>query len=552
MEIQARVYARIGADISWQANKGRLSEAGMERLARKVGLECLWEAHMGSGSGTRTLIIAGSALALDIDFNNNVVQKVSLAFPDSPDIVTKHTEKAGAILLRDLQIKPTESQLTKMLDQFAANLERLALLDRLSILPVLNCYEAVAGLYESLERLHKWEVERLAETEEFREKGQDIIARAALCTRSGKPLMHARGRLGLSLDYWEEKRRISKKSRSQQTKTWSLLIECAPIPLQMLERGMSLRVSTNWISSEIEKIIPPEEMFLPPGSEPILDWQNPEYTMLPSTDLPRPDVMNSVEQDLGQKYPEVMFLAKFDPPITIPFGLATNLIYSYTEHLDEYQAVRFDELMFPHKPGEKIETEESSRKILQEVLVPVFSKGGETTQRHKNTLYIDKIDFGKTLTEMPFIHPNHLILMLSILRQYAFLSTLLGKSFGSTATVAPKLENKQPSRSKLEELQAILDGKPLPTAQGQGLPIDVTLITTPSVKLGITFPFKNRSANVNFEIGPNAVVKVMSENIINVMNESEGKKVTAQDLARMLEITEDLGIWVEFVRKRLV
>lgn len=550
---------RASTDLSWQGNKGRLSEAGLERLARKIGLECLWETHMGSGSGSRTLIIAGSALALDIDFNNNEVQKVSLAFPDSPDIVTRHTEKAGAILLEDLQIKPTESPLTKMLDRFAANLERLALLDKLSVIPSLNCYEAIAGLYESLERLHKWEAERLSESQEFGGKGPDFSVRAAMCTKSGKPMMHARDRLGLSLDYWEEKRRIPKKSSTQQGgKTWSLLIECAPIPFSMIESGLSLRVSSEWISSEIEQVVPAgEEMFLPPGGEPILDWQNPKYTMLPSTDLPRPDVMDGVGQPTGQKYPEVMFLAKFDPPIVIPFGLANHFMYNCTNsHFDDYQATRIDELLLPHKPGEKIENEETSRKISQDVLVPVFSKDGETTQRHKNTLYVEKIDFGKTLTEMPFIHPTQLIGLLSTLRQYAFLSTILGKSFGSTAVAAPKLETEQPSLTRHEELQAIIDGKPLPNAQGQALPVDVTFTSPPtdlpSVRLGVTFPLRARTANVNFDIGPNAVVKVISENIIKPMNESEGKKVSAEDLARMLEITEDLGIWVEFVRRRLV
>jgi len=205
-----------------QANKGRLSEAGMERLARRVGLECLWEGGMGSGGSTRTLIIAGSALALDIDFANNIVKKVSLSFPESPEIVTRHTEKAGNILLRDLQFQPNESPLTKILDRFAANLERLAQLDKLSVIPGLNCHEAIAGIYESLEKLHKWEVERLREGGEMVERDGDELEKMAMCTKSGKPVMHMRDRLGLSLDYWQEKRRVATK---KEEKTWSLLVD---------------------------------------------------------------------------------------------------------------------------------------------------------------------------------------------------------------------------------------------------------------------------------------------------------------------------------------
>ena len=178
-----------------KANKGRLSEAGIERLARRIGLESLWEDQMGSGGSMRTLVIAGSALALEVNFSNNVVKKVSLSFPGSPDIVSRHTEKAGEILLRDLQFAPNESPLTKMLDRFAANLERLATLDKLSVIPGLNCHEAIAGIYESLEKLHKWEVARLKEQGDMDGKDEDYITRTAMCTKSGTPIMHTRDRV---------------------------------------------------------------------------------------------------------------------------------------------------------------------------------------------------------------------------------------------------------------------------------------------------------------------------------------------------------------------
>ena len=536
--------------ISRQANKGRLSEAGMERLARRIGLECLWETHMGSGSASRTLIIAGSALALDIDFTDNVVRKVTLAFPESPDIVSRHTEKAGAILLRDLQIKPTESPLTKKLDQFAANLERLAILDKLSVIPGLNCYEAVAGIYESLERLHKWEVERLKESDEFSGKRQEIVETAALCTKSGKPLMHARDRLGLSLDYWEEKRRIPKRPSSQVGKTWALLIECAPVSLGMYETPLSVRVSTDWISSDIQKeVAPVEEIFLTPG-EPLLDWQIPEYTMLPSTDLPRPDVMEGVENAPGQKFPEVMFVAKFDPPVVVPFNLAGEIYHSTNTSYDMFQTSTFDGLMFPLGPTEKTKQGEP-RVIKQDTLVPVFSKDREkSTRRYENTLTFDKSDYGRTLTELPFTHPNQLVGMLPALRQYAFLSNLLSKTFGPTANIAPNIKKSQPKENKRAEIAAGSNGTSS-TPQTDVFFIDVILTTNPLPRLLVVFPFKNRTANIAFDIKLNGVVEVTSENVLDEINKSGGKRLTAADLGRMLEVAEDLGIWVEFVRRRL-
>ncbi|RAL59426.1 hypothetical protein DID88_006800 [Monilinia fructigena] len=241
----------MGAD----PNKGRLSEAGLERLACRVGLECLWEDMMGSASNGRTLIIAGNALALDIEFANNIVQKVSLSFPDAPESVTKHEKTASDILLNDLRFEAGEGPLTKMLDRFAANLERLTMLDKLSVIPGLNCHEAVAGIFCSLDKLHSWELGRLKENDMLG-MGDEEIMKAAMCIRSGIPVMHSRERLGLSLDYWQEKRRIPTKGKEQNRKTWSLLVEVAPLPSLVVGVYTPLRVSDKWISDDIQQADP--------------------------------------------------------------------------------------------------------------------------------------------------------------------------------------------------------------------------------------------------------------------------------------------------------
>jgi hypothetical protein len=60
-----------------------------------------------------------------------------------------------------------------------------------------------------------------------------------------------------------------------------------------------------------------------------------------------------------------------------------------------------------------------------------------------------------------------------------------------------------------------------------------------------------------FEIRVNGGVDVVSQNLLpenggtDLMDEGKGKKLSVTDLARMLEITEDIGIWVEFVKRRL-
>jgi hypothetical protein len=528
-----------------QGNKGRLSEAGMERLARRVGLECLWEAHMGSGGSTRTLIIAGSALALDIDFSNNVVKKVALSFPESSESVTKHTEKAGDILLRDLQFAPNESPLTKMLDRFAANLERLATLDKLSVIPGLNCHEAIAGIYESLQRLHLWEVEKLKEQADMAGKDGTYVEKTAMCTKSGKPVMHTRDRLGLSIDYWQDKRRITGRiSKPEEQKTWSLLVECAPLPALVFP---PLRVSQNWISADIQKANPPVEVMFLDG--PILDWLEPDNTLLPSTEPPKPDAMEGIDQTSNQKVPEVMFVAKFDPPLIVPMGLAMQIYNSTSAAFDMYQPSTFDGLMFPHGPNEQAEPSEA-RSIQTETIVPLFDKNGDkSTETHKNTLLIDKIDYGRSLMELPFSHPRQLVEMIPALRQYAFLSTVLRKTFGAGSKDKPK-EEQFSVKSKRDEFA---DFMAQASAVRKGpFKVDVHLTTQPLLKLRVVFPFKRRTADVTFEIKLNAVVEVVSQNLFDEEKKpEEAKGLKAADLGKMLEITEDLGIWAEFVRRRL-
>jgi len=493
------------------------------------------------------LIIAGSALALDIDFANNIVKKVSLSFPESPEIVTRHTEKAGNILLRDLQFQPNESPLTKILDRFAANLERLAQLDKLSVIPGLNCHEAIAGIYESLEKLHKWEVERLREGGEMVERDGDELEKMAMCTKSGKPVMHMRDRLGLSLDYWQEKRRVATK---KEEKTWSLLVDCTPLPTLVYT---PVRVSENWISADIQKANPPaEDLLLAPENGPVLDWLEPDNTLLPSADPPKPDAMEGVDQATGQKYPEVMFVAKFDPPIIVPYSLAVQIYNSTNATLDMYQTTTFDGLMFPRSQDDKVDSE--SRIISREVAVPIFAKdGGKTTRTHQPKLWISKIDYGRSLTELPFSHPRQLVEMLPALRQYAFLSTILGKSFGA-ASRPPMVDGKKTDqRSKKSEFAEFMSGT-LIIEEGP-LRYDVALVTQPVLKLEVAFPFGKRSALVHFEIKLNGVVEVVGQNILDEEGEDEGKGkqkgLTVADLGKMLEITEDIGIWIEFVKRRL-
>lgn len=519
-------------------NKGRLSEAGIERLTQKYGLESMWETQTGPEGLEKILIIAGMALSLDIIFRDNVVKKVMLSFPDAPEMVTRHTSKAGEILTRDLDFQGTESPLTKKLDRFAANLESLAVLDKLSVIPGLNCYEAIAGVYESLERLHSWEVEKLKESEDMSGKSADYLGRVALCTKSGRPAMHTRDRLGLNLEYWQEKRRLKCNGTE---KVWSLTVECASLPA--LGLYPPLRVSSDWISKDVSKANQPaEELFVALEGGPTLDWLEPENTLL----SPKAE-----DQTTDPRYPEVMFVAKFDPPIVVPYNVASGIYTSTHSTMDLNQMlVSFDTLLFPARPGED-KADTSTRIITRERQVPIFDEDGvKTAQTHKTYLWMERAEWARTMTEIPFTHPRQLIEMLPFLRQYAFITTILNKlvETGSRPPEEPKTTVHMSKKTEFEQFMFLDTEYP----KDKPLKLDVSFKISPEPHFGVSFPFQGRSAQVTFAIKAHGAVEVTSQTILGGVEQKNAEKgVTVADLGRMLEITEDIGIWVEYVRRRL-
>lgn len=531
-----------------KADKGRLSESGLDRLVKRYKtLELAWTGVRGSGKSARTAIIAGNTVGLDIVFENDVVKKVEMQYVDSPDSVTRHTKAGGEALFRDLALGPSESQLTKKLDRFATNLERLSRLDELSKLPELDCHEAIAGIYESLERLHHWEVQRLKEGEEMKGRDEEELEKTAMCTASGKPVMHARDRLGISLDYWRERRFLK---GSGKEKTYALLIECAkPEYLNY----SPIRVSQHWISANIERAKDPlvQEMFAF-TTGPVLDWLQPDDTLI--SDEPRSDGMEGLVPN--RKFPEVTFVAKFDPPLMVPEQIAIQIYNCVALTLDNTftnQPVLYDELLLPRYPDEISDL--NKRELSRATTIPIFSKEGEkSTSEHRTNLLIEKRDYGRVLSEIPFAHPQQLVEWLPVLRQAAFTNSLLTKSFGPTTR--PCVKRRDEAMSKRSEFDMFMRGEVASTETG----VDVQLQTQPVPRLTVAFPFtkarkgqgRKGYAQVVFEIKLNGGVEVTSQNILDgEVDGGKGRKLTAQDLARMLELTEDIGVWVEFVKRRL-
>lgn len=563
-----------------------MSEAGLERLARTTGLECLWEDGMGSDTKTKTLIIAGSAVALDIVLSNNIVDQVSIAFPEAPDTVARHADKAAQILSRDLKLLPHESPLCKKLDKFAANLERLATLDRLSEIPKLNCYEAIAGIYESLNRLHVWDLEKLRQDPALAGKTQRHLEAAAVCTRHGRPYINERERIGLTLDYWAEMRlwpATTPKAEAlaaKTEKTWGILISCAP------RAGMvypPVRVSDKWISAEIERANPTHDDILSASLSggPILDWQEPENIILSENEStktePGSDPMRAdASMSSGPKFPEVIFMATLDPPVIVPYSVWEQ-VHQLTgaPPSSEFSLATFDALTFPIQPGTNHDPSEP-RYVRREKRVPFVGRGASAGgngvfRTHENSLFIYKPVYGRVLTELPFSHPRQLVAMLPLLRQYAFLSTLLDASFGERSDSAPEpgdAHDKTTTTARDDYSAFMVHDATAKAPRELPLTIDVTLTAHPVPRLQVVFPFRRGTANILLEVRLNGEVHVVSQNILHVAGvngdgtadgaegphgeaKGKGKQLGPQQLGRALEMFENIGKWCEWIRSRL-
>lgn len=502
----------------------------------------------------RAVIIAGSSTQIDIVLDNNIVQNVTLAFPESAESTTKYMEPASKILLQDLRLPSNQSPLTKTLDKFAFNLEQLAKLDKLSIMPAFDCRAALAGLYNSLHGLHGWTMLQLREDTDNNEKTNFL---STMCSKYGLPVMHAQDRIGLAIQYWKEGRLIpptnDTNTFSDTERIWSLNIGCSPIAGFQFPPA---RISDKWLSSDYVKSdgLGGNKLSWP------LDWQEPDNTSVPAS-------VESKNAGMEFEVPSVAFTVTFDPPVILPQADWTRL-YNFTESEPPPMPPRpptFEQLFFPETAAAPSDPSEH-RTFKRRRLLTTYDKDGQAIEKtHNNSLYVYKQIYSMQVSEMAFSHPKQLLNMLPLLRQWAFTSTLLQNSFGSKTRTPEKTmangahytkENlmKMPPREGLAAIMAIDEEKHQAQIEGRETKIDVIVWVHPTPHFQVTFPYKDNKANIMLGILENGGVEIISENIIAALEGGKvnGKEITKATLAKALEHMEDLCKWVEWIRSRLL
>ncbi|KAL2045274.1 hypothetical protein N7G274_002357 [Stereocaulon virgatum] len=547
-------------------------------------MECLWDEGRGDGDGGRTLTIAGTGVIVDVEFRGEVVEGVVLQFEGSRESVKEGAAAGAEVLRRDLRGDGETGYVS--LDGFVNNLERLATMDRLGGGGV-SCFDAVDGLYRSLEKVFTWE------TGKVKELKIESVEENVLCRQSGRPRLHTKGRVGLSLQYWMERRLLAEKQpgpdamdvdtattvnedEQDEPSIWSAIIECEASSAALYT---SIKVSNDWVSEAVEKPAPTQDNGLPIDDSPI-DWQEPPPTLLaPESPKNQTDV-NRDPLLTHPKLPDVRFVARFEPPVIVPLQLAIDIHESVGSPLAQESLLptTYENLLF-----EDIDTKNQlipNPRILEKTITtynpPTTSF---STHKHKYTLFTQPQDYARAITNLPFTHPRQILVLLPTLRQWALAGSLLRRSFApaTSDTTAPPTHTNghptptpQPTALSIEAALANFLSTPLtpppssPHTASHSFPhstrdIQITLTTHPLPRLSLHFPNPHQNgklASIGFNIGLNGIIDgvdvddgraAWQGNGSGSGGDLEGVGSLRERVRRVMEIGEDAGIGVEWL-----
>lgn len=546
---------------------GRVCQEGLERAAKRVGLECLWEEGRG---GKRTLSIAGNGVLVDVEFHMEEVKGVTLEYMVSGSEVGKRAGEGAEVLKRDLTGGDEGGYV--MLDAFVGNLERLAKMDKLSEDGV-SCFDAVEGIRFALQSVFELEVGKTRD-----EKGPDAVKEAidreVLCRGSGRPKMHAAGRVGLALQYWMERSLLLPVTQEpeamdvnddtappdEEPTIYSAIIETEALSSSLYP---PIRISDSWLGSPIEQSTHTDsDPFTEHTSS--LNWQEPPPTYISPSQPSEPSTIPTSPHDplQGSQTPNVRFLARLEPPIVVPLQVAVDIYQSVNAPLtqESIQPTTYESLLFADVPVPQ------SQRTVTKTITSYDASGTPTEHRHQYTLFSLQPDYGRVIDSLPFSHPRQLIAILPLLRQWALVGSFIRRSFmpdlpsltdaTTTPANAPVTENgldleaviREQEMTVEEELAAFLDEPSAPSEDYDGgagaLAVDITLSTTSSPpRIGVVWPGREGLRSVDFAVGQNGGIEVAGEDGVGV-REGEREKV-----GKVLGIAEDIGVLVEWLRR---
>ncbi|KAK6530173.1 hypothetical protein TWF694_003540 [Orbilia ellipsospora] len=498
-----------------KSRPGKISEEGIKRVARRAGMQYHTDSSGLVKGVPHTLIISGIIVVVDIDFKDSAPTRVALSFAETSGPTAEFSDRAAKILEKTL--KPDDANgsgfsITSSLAQFADNLERFARSDRLSHLPSLNCFSAVTGLYVSMMKIWEKETASMGEME-------------AMCKGMGRPGMHLRGKVGFCIDYWKERRGIASgkgkgKGDDDGGKYWRVVVDVDELPNESYITPV--RNSEDWVSDNVLKGA--DGLFGADTHE--IDWIEPPLNNYePAT---KPEVLTRLNN--------TRFIAKLDPPVVLS-------IQDEVEVLNAAGASTMSQAM----PGP-----------LETVLCPKV-KAGKEALANDRTVFTGKDDksehtynlntlrpaYGRVLEEIPFSHPRQLAAIFQVLRKYACFTTIFHSAFPEDLQASSSSQPTQqpPQTQPLKEEKMDIDDFLADDDQPKATPVDISINTLP-LGLSLLFPFDSRNiSQVEVNILNNADLQILAVTGGVAVHDAEGVK-------KVVEMTEDVGILVEWIKSR--
>jgi len=534
---------------------GRVSEEGIARVSRRVGfandIDAEGPEEREKKAGNRVITTAGSKTMIEVELKNHAPQNVQVTFDTANSNLEAQAGPASKVLMDDLQ-SPEGVSLTTKLDRYAANLERLARIDRLCINQV-NCFEALSGVYTSLHRLHEQELKADREVEVMRKK-------------SGRPTVHANGRLGTKVEYWRE----SAQGRSTKQDTGVMEVDggAGTTRAEQYEDGVyKLHIGIEASPAGLYPSVRLSDTWLP---DPLQLHTADVTTGLPWLDPPPTFITAGIEADAmtidnNPKLSDLRFTAKLEPPIILPWQVASAVIQSVGLPMPQvFVAQAWHSVLLNPDSTAPFDAEKDGIALTAERSVLCMQDGEETEVTHLYTLDVLKPDMAYKLEELPFSHPRQLVEMLPTLRQWAcfgslvrniFVNTLTGKPVVGPSTSHPYVTNDKTNGRTASSLADLLTPPTTPSPLIDTLPISIALTTSPMPTLSLSFPStsaESTTGNVNVQILPNAELVVTSqEGITKTGEHTDGvENAQAKNMAKALDVCGDLGVWVEWLRNR--
>jgi len=608
---------RVGAIVdALGGGWGRVGRESVERCARRLGLECLWEPD--EKEARSTLSIAGNDLLVEVEWAEERVKGVVLSFPGAREDAERSAGVGAEVLWRDLVGLDKNGNVGYVgLGAFSENLGRLAGMDVLGREGV-SCFEAVEGLKAALERLWAWEGGRVREEkQDSADKDQEAIESEVMYSRSGRPTMHGNGRIGLRLEYWKDRRLVPTRKRKADemdiedlpqkadsptsedvSNIHSLLIGCEACPASLYP---SIRISDSWVSETVEKKVTLEENLFATDPSPI-DWQEPPPTFKATADSGPEAMILDAHIPSPDRLPNIRFVAYLDPPVTLPLQKAME-IYTMVGSPLTQESIQFTPYLGLLLPGEAGRSEEvmlrNNASRFERTVRAWDEEGVATENKHRYAVLTSQQDWARTVTGIPFSHPRQLVMILPLLRQWAFLGRLLRRSFGvddvasdgdaSTAGAKPNNSGTMATRDRRRPTaprRVDRTRRPLtppsdtdsdsdvetPRRTALSLPSGSTPIRHIDLSLSLAAPLNpsltvdiphahQGSRTVTFHIGPNAGIVVEEDETLgldtvmggemggegNTDDGMEGKRKELERLGRVLAVGEDVGVVVEWV-----